>query len=144
MMETAFTPLQSLGGGALIGLSAVLLMGLHGRIFGATGILTGLIAPQGRSDFAWRAMLLLGMVSGPLLVLALTGAMPAVEVPVSTAALVVGGLLVGVGVTFSSGCTSGHGVCGLARLSPRSAAAVLTFMAATAATVFVIRHVIGA
>lgn len=144
MMETAFTPLQSLGGGALIGLSAVLLMGLHGRIFGATGILTGLIAPQGRSDFAWRAMLLLGMVSGPLLVMALTGAMPAVEVPVSTAALVVGGLLVGVGVTFSSGCTSGHGVCGLARLSPRSAAAVLTFMAATAATVFVIRHVIGA
>ena len=144
MMETAYTPLQSLGGGALIGLSAVLLMGLHGRIFGATGILTGLIAPQGRSDFAWRAMLLLGMVSGPLLVLALTGAMPAVEVPVSTAALVVGGLLVGVGVTFSSGCTSGHGVCGLARLSPRSAAAVLTFMAATAATVFVIRHVIGA
>ena len=144
MMDTAFTPLQSLFGGALIGLAAVLLMGLHGRIFGATGILTGLIAPQGRSDFAWRAMLLLGMVSGPLLVLALTGAMPAVEVPVSTAALVVGGLLVGVGVTFSSGCTSGHGVCGLARLSPRSAAAVLTFMAATAATVFVIRHVIGA
>ena len=143
-METAFTPLQSLGGGALIGLAAVLLMGLHGRIFGATGILTGLIAPQGRSDFAWRAMLLLGMVSGPLLVLALTGAMPAVEVPVSTAALVVGGLLVGVGVTFSSGCTSGHGVCGLARLSPRSAASVLTFMIATAATVFVIRHVIGA
>ena len=143
-METAFTPLQSLGGGALIGLSAVLLMGLHGRIFGATGILTGIIAPTGRSDFAWRAVLLLGMMAGPLLVLALTGGFPAVEVPVSTAALVVGGLLVGVGVTFSSGCTSGHGVCGLARLSPRSLASVLTFMAATAATVFVIRHVIGA
>jgi hypothetical protein len=144
MMETAFTPLQSLGGGALIGLSTVLLMGLHGRIFGATGILTGLIAPGNRSDFTWRAILLLGMMSGPLLVLALTGAMPAVDVPVSTAALVVGGLLVGVGVTFSSGCTSGHGVCGLARLSPRSLASVLTFMAATAATVYVIRHVIGA
>ena len=143
-METAFTPLQSLGGGALIGLAAVLLMGLHGRIFGATGILTGLVAPQGRADFAWRAVLLAGMVSGPLLVLAVTGAMPAVDVPVSTLALVVGGLLVGVGVTFSSGCTSGHGVCGLARLSPRSAASVLTFMAATAATVYVIRHVIGA
>ncbi len=144
MMETAFTPLQSLGGGALIGLSAVMLMGLHGRIFGATGILTGLIAPGNRSDFTWRAILLLGMISGPLLVLALTGTMPAVDVPVSTAALVVGGLLVGVGVTFSSGCTSGHGVCGLARLSPRSAASVVTFMAATAATVYIIRHVIGA
>ncbi|WP_237064311.1 YeeE/YedE family protein [Loktanella sp. M215] len=143
-METAFTPLQSLGGGALIGLAAVLLMGLHGRIFGATGILTGLIAPASRSDFTWRATLLAGMVSGPLLVLWLTGAMPVVDVPVSTTMLIVGGLLVGVGVTFSSGCTSGHGVCGLARLSPRSAASVLTFMAATAATVFIIRHVIGA
>ena len=143
-MGTAFTPLQSLFGGALIGLAAVMLMGLHGRIFGATGILTGIVAPQGRSDFAWRIVLLAGMVCGPLLVLALTGRLPAVEVPVSTVALLVGGLLVGVGVTFSSGCTSGHGVCGLARLSPRSAVAVVTFMVATAATVFVIRHVIGA
>ena len=143
-METAFTPWQSLGGGALIGVSAVLLMGLHGRIFGATGILTGLIAPASRSDFVWRAMLMLGMVSGPLLVLAVTGQMPAIDVPVSTPMLIIGGLLVGVGVTFSSGCTSGHGVCGLARLSPRSLASVLTFMAATAATVFIIRHVIGA
>ncbi len=143
-METAFTPWQSLGGGALIGLSAVLLMGLHGRIFGATGILTGLIAPTSRPDFIWRAMLLLGMVSGPLLVLAVTGSMPAIDVPVSLVALLIGGFLVGVGVTFSSGCTSGHGVCGLARLSPRSLASVLTFMAATAATVFIIRHVIGA
>ncbi|SEN18171.1 hypothetical protein SAMN04488003_110101 [Loktanella fryxellensis] len=143
-METAFTPLQSLGGGVVIGLAAVLLMGLHGRIFGATGILTGIVAPASRPDFTWRAVLLAGMVSGPLLVLALTGAMPAVDVPVSTAMLIVGGLLVGVGVTFSSGCTSGHGVCGLARLSPRSAASVATFMLATAATVYVIRHVIGA
>jgi uncharacterized membrane protein YedE/YeeE len=144
MMETAFTPWQSLGGGALIGLSTVLLMGLHGRIFGATGILTGLIAPASRSDFAWRAMLMLGMVSGPLLVLALSGNFPTVDVPVSTPMLVLGGLLVGVGVTFSAGCTSGHGVCGLARLSPRSFASVLTFMAATAVTVYIIRHVIGA
>ncbi len=144
MMETAFTPLQSLGGGALIGLAAVLLMGVHGRIFGATGILTGLVAPATTAEFGWRAMLLLGMVSGPLLVLALGGAMPAVDVPVTPPALIIGGLLVGVGVTFSSGCTSGHGVCGLARLSPRSLASVLTFMAATVATVFVVRHVIGA
>ncbi len=144
MMDTAFTPLQSLGGGGLIGLAAVLLMGLHGRIFGATGVLTGLIAPTSRPDFAWRAVLLLGMVSGPLLILALTGSMPRVDVPVSTSMLVVGGLLVGVGVTYSAGCTSGHGVCGLARLSPRSLASVVTFMLATGVTVFIIRHVIGA
>ncbi|UTH47814.1 YeeE/YedE family protein [Loktanella salsilacus] len=142
-METAFTPWQSLGGGALIGLAAVLLMGLHGRIFGATGILTGLIAPASKSDFSWRAVLLLGMVSGPLFVLAISGSFPAVDVPVSNLMLVLGGLLVGVGVTFSAGCTSGHGVCGLARLSPRSLASVLTFMAATAVTVYIIRHVIG-
>jgi uncharacterized membrane protein YedE/YeeE len=142
-METAFTPWQSLGGGALIGLAAVLLMGLHGRIFGATGILTGLIAPASKSDFSWRAVLLLGMVSGPLLILAISGSFPAVDVPVSNLMLVLGGLLVGVGVTFSAGCTSGHGVCGLARLSPRSLASVLTFMAATAVTVYIIRHVIG-
>ncbi|WP_394152209.1 YeeE/YedE family protein [Loktanella salsilacus] len=143
-METAFTPLQSLGGGALIGLAAVLLMGLHGRIFGATGILTGLIAPASKLDFSWRAVLMLGMVSGPVLVLAFSGSFPAVDVPVSNLMLVLGGLLVGVGVTFSAGCTSGHGVCGLARLSPRSLASVLTFMAATAVTVYIIRHMIGA
>lgn len=143
-METVFTPFQSLGGGALIGLAAVLLMGLHGRILGATGILSGLMSPVSRSDFSWRAILLLGMVSGPVLVLALTGQMPAVQVPVTTTMLVVGGVIVGVGVTLASGCTSGHGVCGLARLSPRSFAAVLSFMASTAVTVFVIRHVFGA
>lgn len=143
-METAFTPLQSLGGGVLIGLAAVLLMGLHGRIMGATGILSGLMSPVSRRDFSWRALLLLGMVSGPLLVLLLTGQMPAVQVPVSTTMLVVGGIIVGVGVTFASGCTSGHGVCGLARLSPRSIAATLTFMVSTGLTVFIVRHVIGA
>ena len=143
-METAFTPLQSLGGGALIGLAAVLLMGLHGRIMGATGILSGLLSPVSRSDFSWRAFLLLGMVSGPVLIMLLTGQLPAVQVPVSTVMLLVGGAIVGLGVTFASGCTSGHGVCGLARLSPRSIAAVLTFMASTALTVFIVRHVIGA
>ena len=142
-METAFTPLQSLGGGALIGLAAVLLMGLHGRIMGATGILSGLLSPVSRSDFSWRAFLLLGMVSGPVLIMLLTGQLPAGQVPVSTVMLLVGGAIVGLGVTFASGCTSGHGVCGLARLSPRSIAAVLTFMASTALTVFIVRHVIG-
>lgn len=143
-METVFTPWASLGGGILIGLAATLLMLFLGRVMGATGILTGLIAPASGNDFAWRAAMLAGMVSGPVAILALTGQMPAVEVPVSTLMLVLGGLVVGVGVTFGSGCTSGHGVCGMARLSPRSIAATLTFMIFTFATVYVVRHILGA
>lgn len=142
-METVFTPWASLGGGVLIGLAAVLLMLFLGRIMGAAGILAGVLAPASGSEFAWRAALLLGMVSGPLALLALTGRMPAVEVPVSAPMLAVGGLFVGMGVTFGSGCTSGHGICGMARLSPRSIAAVPTFMAFTFATVHVLRHVMG-
>jgi len=143
MYETAFTPWASLGGGVLIGLSAVLLMLTLGRIMGATGILGGLLVPVSARDFAWRAALVLGMVTGPAVIWLATGAMPEVSVPVSTPMLVVGGLIVGLGVTYGGGCTSGHGVCGMARLSPRSIAATLTFMASTAATVFVIRHLIG-
>lgn len=142
-METVFTPLQSLGGGALIGLAAVLLMATVGRVMGATGIVAGLLQPASGADWSWRAAMLAGMVSGPMVVLALTGQMPQVQVPVSTGMLIVGGLIVGVGVTFGSGCTSGHGVCGVARLSPRSIAATLIFMATTGITVFVVRHVIG-
>ena len=143
MFETEFTPWMSLGGGILIGLAATLLMLVQGRIFGATGVLAGLVQPTSRSDFMWRAVLLAGMVSGPLVILALTGAMPTVTVPVSTTMLIVGGLIVGIGGTFGSGCTSGHGVCGMARLSPRSLAATLMFMATTGVTVYVVRHVIG-
>lgn len=144
MIETVFTPFQSLGGGALIGLAAVLLMATLGRVMGATGILAGLLHPSGLSDWSWRAAVVLGMVSGPVVVLMVTGQMPAVRVPVSTTMLVVGGFIVGIGVTFGSGCTSGHGVCGMARLSPRSITATLTFMVATGITVFIIRHVLGA
>jgi len=143
-METEFTPFASLAGGALIGVAAVLLMAVLGRIMGATGILAGALMPQGRGEIGWRVAILAGMASGPLAVLALTGAMPAVQVPVSLPMLVIGGLIVGVGVTYGSGCTSGHGVCGMARLSRRSIAATLTFMATTAITVYVVRHVIGA
>lgn len=142
-METVFTPWQSLGGGTLIGLAASLLMLSLGRVFGATGILGGLLAAGPSQDRMWRLALLLGMVTGPLAVLLLWGQMPTVQVPVSAPMLVIGGLAVGVGVTFGSGCTSGHGVCGMARLSPRSIVAVLTFMTATAITVYVLRHVIG-
>ncbi|MGR3639427.1 YeeE/YedE family protein [Alterinioella nitratireducens] len=143
MIETAFTPLASLSGGILIGVASTLLMLTLGRVMGATGILVGLIQPATSRDFAWRAALLAGMVTGPALVWLVSGEMPAIEVPISTAALVIGGLIVGVGVSFGSGCASGHGVCGMARLSPRSIVATLTFMAASFATVYVIRHVIG-
>ena len=140
-METAFTPFASLGGGVLIGLAATLLMLVSGRVMGATGILSGAIwGPQGRD---WRIALLAGMVTGPLVLLALTGSFPVIEVPVSTLAMVLGGVLVGIGVTYGAGCTSGHGVCGMARLSTRSIVATLTFMLTTGITVYVVRHVLG-
>jgi uncharacterized membrane protein YedE/YeeE len=141
-METTFTPLASLAGGSLIGLAAVMLMASLGRIMGATGILAGMIAPADRADFGWRAAVLFGMVTAPLIA-TLTDHAPAVDVPVSMPMLIGGGVLVGMGVTFGSGCTSGHGVCGNARLSPRSMSATVTFMVTAIMTVFVIRHVIG-
>jgi len=143
-MMTEFTPWASLFGGFLIGLAAVLLMLLHGRVFGATGILSGVLFPSNSGDWLWRAVLVLGMVSGPVLYLLLTGSFPAVEVPVSLPMLLVGGFVVGIGVTLGSGCTSGHGVCGMARLSLRSIVATCTFMLTTFVTVFVIRHLLGA
>lgn len=143
MIETAFTPLQSLGGGVLIGVASVLLMATLGRIMGATGILAGLLQPSDMSDWSWRAALFAGMVSGPVAVLLATGQMPAVQVPVSLPMLLIGGFIVGVGVTFGSGCTSGHGVCGMARLSTRSIVATITFMITTGITVYVVRHVLG-
>ena len=142
-IETDFTPLASLGGGLLIGLAAVLLMAWLGRIMGATGIMAGLLLPGTRAEFAWRAALLAGMVSAPPLIWLATGRPVAVEVPVSTPMLIAGGLLVGYGAATGSGCTSGHGVCGIARLSRRSVAATAVFMASTALTVFVVRHVAG-
>ena len=142
-METEFTPWASLGGGALIGLAAVLLMGLHGRILGATGILSGLMRFNDPADWALRAALVAGMAAGPLAFLLLTGAMPAIDLPVSLTEVVIGGVVVGIGVSYGGGCTSGHGVCGNARLSRRSIVATLSFMAAAFVTVFVTRHLIG-
>lgn len=142
-METDFTPIASLAGGLLIGLSAVLLMLLRGRIMGATGVLAGALLPASRTDWTWRALLLIGMLCGPWIYLTFSGALPAIQVPVSTGMLLIGGFLVGIGVTLGSGCTSGHGVCGMARLSPRSIAATLTFMVTTGITVYLVRHVMG-
>ena len=142
-VETAFTPLQSLAGGVLIGIAAVLLMALQGRVLGATGILSGLITGNVSGDRGWRAAMVAGMIAGPFLVLGLTGQMPELAVPVSWPMILVGGFIVGLGVTFASGCTSGHGVCGIARLSPRSVAATITFMTTCGLTVYLVRHVLG-
>jgi uncharacterized membrane protein YedE/YeeE len=144
MIETTFTPWASLGGGILIGIAATLLMLVHGRIMGATGILAGLVMPANRQDFGWRAALVAGMVCGPPALWLLTGAWPQTQVTVSLPLLLLSGVIVGVGVSYGGGCTSGHGVCGIARLSPRSVVATLTFMATTFATVYIARHLIGA
>jgi uncharacterized membrane protein YedE/YeeE len=140
---TSFTPLSAALGGAMIGLSAVLLLLINGRVAGISGILGG-IAERRPGDLGWRLTFLLGLVLAPPLYAALGGALPAVTVTASTALLLVGGVVVGVGTRLSGGCTSGHGVCGMARLSPRSLVATIAFMAAGAATVFVARHLLGA
>ena len=142
-MLTDFTPLPALLGGSLIGLAAVALMAFNGRIAGMTGILTGLLPPVA-SDWGWRAAFLAGAIVAPVLVILVAGSDAAAFASTVPAPwLVIGGLLTGIGVYFGSGCTSGHGVCGIARLSPRSIAATLTFMATAIATVFVIRHLVG-
>lgn len=142
-MATAFTPLPAFGGGILIGLAAVLLMLGLGRILGATGIMGGVIFPESRREFGWRAAMVLGMAMAPGLIVLVTGAWPALDVPVSPLMVAIGGIIGGIGASFGAGCPSGHGVCGLSRLSLRSIVAVPTFMATAALTVFVIRHVIG-
>ena len=142
-MPTEFTPVMSFSGGLAIGLGAVLLMLGLGRILGATGILSGLVFAENRREFAWRASMVLGMILAPGLIFALTGVMPTVNVPVSPAMIVIGGVIVGLGASLGSGCTTGHGVCGLSRLSLRSLVAVPTFMATAGVTVFIIRHVLG-
>jgi hypothetical protein len=142
-METAFTPFSSLGGGLLIGLGAVLLMLGLGRIFGATGILSGAIFVESRDEMMWRLALIAGMILAPGVLFLATGAMPTLSVPVSPVMIVIGGVIVGLGASLGSGCTSGHGVCGLSRMSIRSLVAVPTFMVTAAITVFLIRHVFG-
>lgn len=129
-------------GGALIGTSAVLMYWLHGRIFGVSGLAAGLIGP-GVNDRTLRALLLLGMLAGGALVARVwPQAMPG-AVDAGPVWLIAAGLLVGFGTRLGSGCTSGHGVCGLSRLSPRSAIATITFMVVAAATVFIVRHLMG-
>jgi uncharacterized protein len=140
-MITVFTPYSSLFGGILIGVGAVFLMAFNGRIAGMTAMLGGVLDPQG-PDSPWRLAFLAGAIVSPLLA-GLLGAEFTFASPSTGITLILGGVIVGVGVTYGSGCTSGHGVCGLARLSPRSIVATVTFMATTFVTVTLIRHGFG-
>lgn len=136
-----FTPWSALAGGALIGAAAAVLVLGNGRIAGISGILGGLLSPR-RGDMAWRAAFLIGLIASPALY-AVFAPLPALRIDAGPMALVLAGLLVGLGTRYGSGCTSGHGVCGLSRLSLRSLVATLMFMGAGFATVFVTRHLLG-
>ncbi len=133
-----FTPGLSLIGGVLIGIASALFALANGRIAGISGILGGLLRPE-QGDVRWRIAFLLGLIAAPLLVyLFMPYAEPTIDADTGT--LLVAGLLVGIGTRYGGGCTSGHGVCGLSRLSPRSLVATLAFMGAGVAVVFVMRH----
>ena len=136
-----FTPWSSLAGGLAIGLAVAVLLLFNGRIAGISGILGGLLRPA-RGDIGWRIAFVSGLVLAPV-VFGLFAPLPVVRIDASSTLLVVAGLLVGMGTRYGSGCTSGHGVCGLSRLSPRSIVATAAFMLAGFATVYVVRHLIG-
>jgi len=138
-----FTPWASLSGGILLGVASALFILLNGRVLGISGILGGLLQPK-TGDAGWRIAFLLGMVAAPLVygLLAPEGFARAPRIDAGFAIIVAAGLLVGVGTRYGSGCTSGHGVCGLSRLSPRSLVATLAFMGAGFAMVFVVRHIL--
>ena len=133
-----FTPWMSLAGGIVLGLASALFL-FNGRVLGISGIVGGLLRPKTR-DIVWRLSFLLGMLVAPSLYVAFIGPMVA-TIDASWAMVIVAGLLVGIGTRYGSGCTSGHGVCGLSRMSPRSLVATLSFMAAGFITVFLLRHV---
>jgi uncharacterized protein len=135
---THFTPWASLGGGILLGLASAVFILVNGRILGISGIVGGLLKPRA-GDIGWRLSFVLGMLAAPLLHAAMAG-LPAVRIDASWSTLLVAGVLVGFGTRYGSGCTSGHGVCGLSRLSPRSLVATLAFMGAGFVTVYLARH----
>lgn len=139
---TLFTPMSALIGGILIGLAAVVLMALLGRIAGISGIVGGLFKPTA-AEVPWRLAFIAGLVIAPALMWAATGDRPVVIVEASTGVLITGGLLVGLGTRIGAGCTSGHGICGVARVSRRSIVATATFIAVGIATVSVVRHLMG-
>ena len=136
-----FTPWASLGGGVLLGIASALFVLLNGRILGISGIVGGLLAPR-MGDIGWRLAFLLGMGAAPFVFAAVMPPelLPVVRIDASEPVVALAGVLVGVGTRYGSGCTSGHGVCGLSRLSPRSLVATLSFMAAGFAIVYLLRH----
>ena len=136
-----FTPGMSLLGGVLIGISSALFILANGRIAGISGIIGGLLS-RGSGDRAWRLAFLVGLIAAPAAIFALTGPVNA-TIEANTEVLVIAGLLVGIGTRYGAGCTSGHGVCGLSRLSPRSLVATLAFMGSGMAIVFVMRHLLA-
>lgn len=143
-METQFTPLISLLGGCLIGLSAVLLLATHGKIAGISGIISRLLPPAGeRSDFSQGLTFIIGLLIAAPIWQLITGSAPQQVVSSNLPLLVIAGLLVGFGSVLGNGCTSGHGVCGISRFSARSIVATLTFMATGFINVYILRHVIG-
>jgi hypothetical protein len=137
-----FAPLSGLVGGLMLGAAASALVLLSGRVAGISGIVAGGFRARG-IELGWRAAFVLGLVLGPLAVALVKGAPVVVRVPASAAGLVLAGLLVGFGARLGGGCTSGHGVCGISRLSPRSLVATGVFIAAGIAVVFAVRHVLG-
>ncbi|MFA7437956.1 YeeE/YedE family protein [Castellaniella sp.] len=138
---TVFTPWSALGGGVLIGLAAAVFLLVNGRIAGISGVLGGLLQPRS-GDVGWRLAFLIGLLVTPLLFM-LAGRPQVVPIESGYGALILAGLLVGLGTRLGSGCTSGHGVCGISRLSPRSLVATALFMLAGFATTFVVRHLLG-
>jgi uncharacterized membrane protein YedE/YeeE len=137
-----FTPISALVGGALIGLGAAVLLLCNGRIAGISGIAGDLLRSPGNGR-GWRVAFVAGLIAGPLIYQVFAGHLLSVTIEGAVPLLIVGGLLVGFGTNLGSGCTSGHGVCGIARLSPRSIVATVVFMAAGGLTVYVARHVVG-
>ena len=137
-----FTPLSALSGGLLIGVAVAILLFFNGRIAGISGILGGLFNVR-KNDFAWRLAFLGGLALSATF-WQMFAPLPTIQVDASLSTIIVAGVLVGIGTSYASGCTSGHGVCGLSRISPRSLVATIIFMATGMATVFVVRHVLGA
>lgn len=139
---TQFTPIASLAGGGLIGFASVLLMAFTGRIAGVSGIASRLFPPYSDDAFAGRMAFILGLAAAPLVTLLATGHVPSQTIQAGGMLLIVAGLLVGFGTVWGNGCTSGHGISGLSRLSKRSLVATLTFMTTAVITVFVTRHML--
>lgn len=142
MVETEFAPLSALAGGALIGVASVMLMAVKGRIAGISGITARLFPPYADAEFAGRAAFVAGLVAAPLVWAMVTGALPVQTIEAGLGLLMIAGLLVGFGSVWGNGCTSGHGVCGMSRLSGRSFVAVATFMSTAAITVYATRHLV--